>query len=61
MFITINHALFQERKICGERKIWSNIKKSQNIMIMIVEPQLQLYHRNEVVGTPPGLGILLLG
>ena len=32
MFVTNNTFCFT----CGERKIWSNIKKSQNIMSMIV-------------------------
>ena len=33
MFITNNHLRFN----CAERKIWPNIKKSQNIMTMIVD------------------------
>ena len=33
MFITNNHLRFN----CVERKIWPNIKKSQNIMTMIVD------------------------
>ena len=32
MFISNNHASFD----CGERKIWSNIKTSQNVVTMIV-------------------------
>ena len=29
---------------CGEREIWSNIKKSQNIMTMIVASKILLSH-----------------
>ena len=30
------------RFTCGERKVWSKIKKYQNIMTMIIDTKLQL-------------------